>query len=77
MYVWVCVHVCVCVYVCVYVRVFLCVSALVISPEAKQHVVSVTVWVGLTLHVSRGQYILQPHQYTFRLSEIRSQSVQS
>ena len=76
MYVCVCVYVCICVFVCVCVYVS-GVSALVISPEAKQHVVSVTVWVGLTLHVSRGQYILQPHQYTFRLSEIRSQSVQS
>ena len=73
------VYVCMCVFVCLCVYEYMClgVSALVISPEAKQHVVSVTVWVGLTLHVSRGQYILQPHQYTFRLSEIRSQSAQS
>ena len=36
----------------------------------KQHVVGVTVGVGLTGSVAAGSYILQPHQYTNQSSEI-------
>ena len=65
---------------CVWLSVCLCVCVSVCNnnwrsqvrraPEVKQHVVGVTVGVGLTGSVAAGSYILQPHQYTNQSSEI-------